>query len=92
MDKMIKIINAKEHERRLISIRDMRPLQVARIATNSSRVGELVMRTASSAEFEGMLLPPKTDNDCWTGDLSYNTMLVELLPPDEIITLEISNE
>ena len=88
---MIRIVNESEQQKRIIPMEDMKPLQVGRINDKDCTRynGFIVMRTASFDKFEVMDLSNPGANDCWSGS---STLLVELLPPGEKITLELYNE
>lgn len=88
---MIRIVNESEQQKRIIPMEDMKPLQVGRIYDKDCTEynGHFVMRTASTSKFEVMSLSHPGADTCWSGS---PTLLVELLPPGEKITLELYNE
>jgi len=83
---MIKIKSEISDDRK-ITMRQMKPLQIARL--NSSK--EIVMRTSNSDIFEVMSLTETGEDCCWD-EVGANGIQVELLPIGEKITLEISND
>lgn len=87
----IKIINENEKVNpRIIKMSDMKPLQVGRVVSDGRHKGKIVMRTQSSSTFEVLDFSGE-ENSHWNS-MSANAFEVELLPPGEKITLEISNE
>lgn len=85
---MIKVVSGTGNNNRRIKMIDMQPLGVGRIA-NGYYKGCIVMRTASSDNFEVMDLTESRVDGCWT---CASTIEVELLPVGEKIVLEIFNE
>lgn len=71
----------------VVFMSNMSPLQVGRVISEGSYKGTIVMRTASSENFEVMILSdPKTDN-CW---LHKHNLLVELFPSGTKIEIEVA--
>jgi hypothetical protein len=70
---MIKIIDGDSRPK-VIEMRDMKPLQVARIV-EGCYTGNIVMRTASRTSFEIMDLTKGTSDSCW---LIENSLKVTL--------------
>lgn len=52
---------------RIISMKDMEPLQVGKVLSNGGNSGNIVMRTASVSHFEVMNLTDSEADSCWTG-------------------------
>jgi len=89
---MIKIVERKTDIKIVILMGAMEPLQVGRIVSqSSSSVGHIVLRTASTSKFEVMDITDGTVDACWELSMKNQGLEVELLSPDEAITLELSN-
>lgn len=87
---MIKIISQEtENEKRIVEMKDMKPLQIGQIIDNNGYKGEIVMRTASYGKFEVIRLTDSGEDHCWT--FRECGIKVELFPPEKKIILEISN-
>lgn len=86
---MIKIIDISADDELLITMGEMKPLQIAIVKDKqSSGNGEIVMRTADKDRFEVMSLSKPGVNQCWTS--SGSKTLVELIRGT--VTLTINNK
>jgi len=90
---MIKISDTIKNSRKIVKMRDMKPLQIGMI--NSHKInkdgyfGRIVMRCPSKNDFQVMDLSFPREGQCWTNP---NDLMVELFNSGEIITIEISND
>lgn len=87
---MIKLIQVEARtEPKLILMNEMRPLEIAQIRGNSQYKDMYVMRTANESNFEVINLSTPGRNRCWNDS---NNLPVQLLPPNQSITIELRNE
>ena len=88
MIKICKINEEKLHN--IVCFGDMAPYDIGKVVTtDSSYFGKIVMRTASTMQFEVMDLSEPQTNGCWTHRATQNDLLVELFPPGSKITIEV---
>jgi len=89
---MIKIISKPKSRKSIIPMTEMEPLEVGRIVNKNGfdKEEEYVMRTASYDQFEVMSLTNPGHDVCWTS--SRVELMVELLNPNEKITIDIFNK
>ena len=85
---MFKVTEAPKDTRRGITMADMKPLDIGVIVSGDDEyMGQIVMRTASTARFEVMRLSNPKPNRCWTYGA---TVRVRLLCPGDEVTLTVT--
>jgi hypothetical protein len=88
----IKILKGGTNQPGTKPMSEMEPLEVAEVVSSNypEDVGAIVLRTASSSEFEAMELYPRPGmGQCWKGGDEHR---VEVRPLTEPITIEITND
>ena len=86
---MFKIEVEKLPKRKVVLMRDMKPLQIGIVVTDGMYKERVVMRTADVEKFEVIDLTDPGVNCCWTGN---PTMTVELLPSGTRITFVVTED
>lgn len=85
-------IKGFEDKGRIIEMKDMEPLQVARVVDNSSAIkkykNHIVMRTASIDNFEVFSITASRPDACWTN----NDCTVSVVLLDTPIEIKITND
>jgi len=87
---MIEIIEAKDHGK-IIPMSAMCPLAIGVICESTNNKGHIVMRTASTENFEIMDLTNPEEDSCWT-DRASSTRIKVFIPTETVFTLRISNK
>ena len=87
---MFKLIQPKSFENpRTKPMNKMEPLEIGRIIEDCDHKNAIVMRSASMSHFEVFHLSKPNENRCWEKKYGYCVLLVELLPPETQIILEV---
>lgn len=83
---MFKLIKEVTPAERIVTMKDMKPLEIGHVINSNGEKGGLVMRTASIDKFEVMILSNPEPDGCWSG---ASTLKVRLLPAGSRVTLEV---
>lgn len=83
--------NKNTKANKVIPMSEMKPLQVGRVINSCypNYNGKIVMRTSSTLEFEVIDLSNPRMDGCWSRPYY---IMVELLGPGEVLTVELFNE